>query len=71
MGRAFSSPGIPGSMMSSGEPIIPLKTRVIQALALGPMGLDKVVKRVGMPEEDVMRVVRVVSFMRYTQTFHL
>ncbi|ORX34421.1 hypothetical protein BD324DRAFT_683372 [Kockovaella imperatae] len=61
MGRVYSSPGLPSSMTVGGEPIIPLKTRVIQALSLGPMSLEKVVKRVGMPEEDVMRVVRVVG----------
>jgi hypothetical protein len=42
-------------------PVIPLKTRVVQYLALGPASVEEIVGRVGGAEADVMRVVKVVS----------
>jgi len=41
--------------------MIPLKTRVIQLLALGSTALGDIVSRVGGAEQDVIRVVNVVS----------
>jgi hypothetical protein len=42
-------------------PVVPLKTRVVQLLALGPTEVSDIVRRVGGAEEDIMRVVQVVS----------
>jgi len=55
MGRTHSSPA-----MQSGGAMIPLKTRVLQLLALGPTDVEDIVSRVGGLEQDVMRVVNVV-----------
>jgi len=63
--RTISSPLIPPPLSASGSasggPVIPLKTRVVQLLALGPQSIDDIVARVGMSENEVMRVVNVVS----------
>lgn len=40
--------------------MIPLKTRVVQLLALGETNVKDLVQRVGGAEQDVMRVVKVV-----------
>lgn len=71
MGRSMSSP-ISSSFPGTGSdpangattPVIPLKTRVIQLLALGPLPVHEIIKRVGMSESEVMRVVRVVSYFK-------
>jgi hypothetical protein len=61
MGRTQSSPATtPASAATAQVPQVPLKTRVVQLLALGSMGQDDIVKRVGGAEQDVMRVVKVV-----------
>ncbi|ORY20709.1 hypothetical protein BCR39DRAFT_554905 [Naematelia encephala] len=54
MARTQSSP-------AATQPMIPLKTRVIQLLALGPTTMDDMMHRVGATEEEVMRVVNVVG----------
>jgi len=59
MGRTQSSPQF-GSGSTPGSPMIPLKTRVVQLLALGPISVTDIVKRVGGAEQDIMRVVNVV-----------
>lgn len=74
MARTVSSPAGPvpnSASTSSGAavvPMVPLKTRVVQLLALGASSVEDIVSRVGMSESEVMRVVRVVSctysFMR-------
>ena len=56
MGRTQSTPA-----MGNGGPMIPLKTRVVQLLALGQLGTRDLITRVGGAEADVMRVVNVVS----------
>ena len=45
----------------TGGIVIPLKTRVVQLLALGPATTADIVRKVGGLEQDVMRVVNVVS----------
>ena len=46
--------------VGTGGPVIPLKTRVVQLLALGPATVADIVGKVGGLEQDVMRVVNVV-----------
>ena len=46
---------------AGGSPTIPLKTRVVQLLALGPTAVENIVLRVGGVQQDVMRVVNVVN----------
>lgn len=42
-------------------PVVPLKTRIMQLLALGPRNVDDVVAKVGGGEDEVARVLKVVS----------
>lgn len=55
------SAGASAGATAPAAPMIPLKTRVVQLLALGPSAVTDIVKRVGGAEQDVMRVVKVVS----------
>ena len=58
-----STPTLPsraGTPVKSG-PVVPLKTRVMQLLALGPKSVKDVVARVGGGEDEVSRVLKVVS----------
>ena len=50
MGRTVSSPGPSAPAKATPEPIIPLKTRVIQLLALGPSSIEEIVGKVGMAQ---------------------
>jgi len=63
--RTVGSPLVPPPASAGGSntggPIIPLKTRVVQLLALGPQSIEDIVSRVGMSENEVMRIVNVVS----------
>lgn len=59
MSRTQSSPAGTGGSSTAGQ--VPLKTRVVQLLALGPMEEAEIVRRVGGVEQDVMRVVKVVG----------
>ncbi|WVQ97872.1 hypothetical protein IAU59_004988 [Kwoniella sp. CBS 9459] len=68
MGRTHSSPQMmasasvnTGTSSGGGQPMIPLKTRVMQLLALGPTTVADIVRRVGGDEQNVMRVVNVVG----------
>lgn len=60
MARTQSSPA---ATVTTGPPtpVIPLKTKVIQHLALGPCPQADIVQRLRQPEVDIMRVVNVVS----------
>ncbi|WVW78677.1 hypothetical protein I302_100637 [Kwoniella bestiolae CBS 10118] len=68
MGSAVPSPapapasvaGSSGTGTGTGQ-MIPLKTRVMQLLALGPTTVQDIVRRVGGDEQNVMRVVKVVG----------
>jgi hypothetical protein len=60
LARSQSNP-ITQITQPAGTPIVPLKTRVVQHLALGPASVEEIVGRVGGAEADVMRVVKVVS----------
>ncbi|OCF37515.1 hypothetical protein I316_00640 [Kwoniella heveanensis BCC8398] len=86
MGRTHSSPQITASTSASasggahvgtssgaGQPMIPLKTRVMQLLALGPTTVSDIVRRVGGDEQNVMRVVNVVgrAFSTHPPTYTL
>ena len=68
MARAVSSPvtslnpSLSDAPAGAKAPVVPLKTRVIQLLALGPRNMQDIVDRVEMHESDVTRVVKVVSF---------
>lgn len=60
--RSHSSPGTqPAAAAAAPAPVVPLKTRVVQHLALGPASVEEIIGRVGGAEADVMRVVKVVS----------
>lgn len=63
--RATSSPpvsnGIRSGAAGAGVPMIPLKTRVVQLLALGAFTVESILGRVGGGEAETMRVVNVVS----------
>ncbi|WWD22156.1 hypothetical protein CI109_106645 [Kwoniella shandongensis] len=67
MGRTHSSPAMGSAPVASastsgnGHPMIPLKTRVMQLLALGSTTVADIVRRVGGDEQNVMRVVNVVG----------
>lgn len=62
LARSHSSPGVPSaSSAGAGAPVVPLKTRVVQHLALGAASVEEIVGCVGGAETDVMRVVKVVS----------
>lgn len=66
MGRTQSSPsGISGAKSTPNSmpttPVVPLKTRVVQLLALGPCPQQDMLRRLGGVEGDIMRVVNVVS----------
>ncbi|WVF70010.1 hypothetical protein IAT40_004796 [Kwoniella sp. CBS 6097] len=86
MGRTHSSPQMTASTSagpatapsaaatsSSAQPMIPLKTRVMQLLALGPTTVSDIVRRVGGDEQNVMRVVNVVgrAFSTHPPTYTL
>ncbi|WRT64970.1 uncharacterized protein IL334_001911 [Kwoniella shivajii] len=71
MARTNSSPQIKSSTITpaattngtgtgTGQ-MIPLKTRVMQLLALGPTTVSDIIRRVGGDEQNVMRVVNVVG----------
>ena len=66
MARAGSNPFSTMAGIGTGQTgqIIPLKTRVVQLLALGPLSVDEIVRRVGMSDVEVMRVVKVVCSTR-------
>ncbi|KAK8846784.1 hypothetical protein IAR55_005872 [Kwoniella newhampshirensis] len=74
MGRTHSSPtmgtsaapAVNGNSVTSNHTMIPLKTRVMQLLALGPTSVADIVRRVGGDEQNVMRVVNVVGRMTPT-----
>ena len=59
MGRVQSSPA--ATVGAGSGPVIPLKTRVMQLLALGPITAPDLIEKVAGNEVDVMRVVNVVS----------
>ncbi|WWC67735.1 uncharacterized protein I206_101647 [Kwoniella pini CBS 10737] len=66
MGRTISSPQMSTSATASSSangstPMIPLKTRVMQLLALGPTTVPDIVRRVGGDEQNVMNVVRAIG----------
>ena len=61
MNRTMSSPAVPAPSSGSNTPMVPLKTRVVQLLALGPLSVDEIVSKVGMSEGEVVRVVKGVS----------
>ncbi|WWC59219.1 uncharacterized protein I303_101769 [Kwoniella dejecticola CBS 10117] len=71
MGRTISSPqmstttSLPTAAASStgsgSTPMIPLKTRVMQLLALGPTTVLDIVRRVGGDEHNVMNVVKAIG----------
>lgn len=71
MARTTSSPAVPSSAppTATSTPIVPLKTRVVQLLALGASSVEDIVARVGMSEGEVMRVVRVVSHFKYLNEY--
>ncbi|KAK6903944.1 hypothetical protein I203_107455 [Kwoniella mangroviensis CBS 8507] len=62
MGSSTSAPtqGASTTVTGTGQ-MIPLKTRVMQLLALGPTTVQDIVRRVGGDEQNVMRVVNVVG----------
>ncbi|WVQ69040.1 uncharacterized protein L199_007252 [Kwoniella botswanensis] len=64
MGSSTSAPTQGASTTGTGTgtgQMIPLKTRVMQLLALGPTTVQDIVRRVGGDEQNVMRVVNVVG----------
>ncbi|WWC87098.1 uncharacterized protein L201_001984 [Kwoniella dendrophila CBS 6074] len=58
---AASSGGAGSSSTTTTGQMIPLKTRVMQLLALGPTTVLDIIRRVGGDEQNVMRVVNVVG----------
>jgi hypothetical protein len=56
--RSHSSPVTQNRSITAS---VPLKTRVLQALALGYLTPGEIAERVKAPEADVMRVVKVVG----------
>ncbi|RXK37615.1 hypothetical protein M231_05157 [Tremella mesenterica] len=60
MNRVQSSPATIGAATGT-TPIIPLKTRVMQTLALGPISASELILRVAGNEVDVMRVANVIG----------
>ena len=64
MGRAQSNPGSSSTarnITNEDGSMIPLKTRVLQLLALGPVRFGDLVARVGGDDEGVLRIVKVVG----------
>jgi hypothetical protein len=61
MSRTQSSPVGTVTSSPATTPVVPLKTRVVQLLALGPCEESEMMRKVGGAEEDVKRVVNVVS----------
>ncbi|KAI9635404.1 uncharacterized protein MKK02DRAFT_32836 [Dioszegia hungarica] len=61
LARSLSSPAGPAAPVAPTTPVIPLKTRVVQYLALGPASVEEILSKLGGAEADVMRVVKVVG----------
>lgn len=61
MAKTQSSPNVSTSPSVSTTPVIPLKTRVVQLLAMGSCPQTDIVTRLKGLEADIMRVVNVVS----------
>jgi hypothetical protein len=64
LSRSQSNPG-PQTVAAAAAtvPVVPLKTRVVQHLALGPASVEEIIGKVGGAEGDVMRVVKVVNYI--------
>jgi hypothetical protein len=58
MARAVSGPS---AFSLATTERIPLKTRIVQLLALGPASMEDILSRTGGNPDEVMRVVKVVS----------